>query len=559
MKRNLAKLSALTLAATAVFGFAGCTTTERTKEGYDNLKVYFQSGASYVSATPDPVWAAIEEKTKTVLSYSGAPSDYITALSALLNDLNDKDRPDIFWVKPDLTNGAYYKWAGEFDFIEDMDALIAANPGAFPHIEALFASQKYNALEWNGAHRMVPWLTTDNIYSIYYRTDWLKNVGEVDENGNAKIPVTLNDLERVLYKFRNNDPDGNGRKDTWGVSMHSQSFSWNQLYHAFGVCETWDYDENGNVVYMGTQPEMKEFLKWANKLYELDLIEPQFNTNTGVEDREKFKNGITGILFTDAEQHVKWIMNDFETKQGVGLVEMGAPLVGTGETGEYTGCELGAAGKQGSSTRGAWWGGFSITTSCKNKVAAMRYLDFLISPEGSMLNTYGVEGEHYSLAEDGTVTISAEQMKNRRTSKAFATSQNDDGIQESNGRYLIGSNMEGGVIEIKDGQVTVSCQANVIDYHNAKLVQQAADRNVPFFDKIPEGIIYPAIIADNLTAIEDIRESKFNLFVMGRYKDIGGANFDSAWEAYVESINKKNLSALKTAVKETAQSYGYTG
>ena len=563
MKKRAKNLFSVLAAGAVIAGSlmgGGCfKKPNRTQEGYDNLRVYMQAGAEYANATPDSVWKAIEDATKTVISYVGPSSDYYTTLSAVMNDVGDSNRPDIIFAVPKSTEGAYYKWAGEYEFLADMDALIAANPGEFPNIEALFETQKYRSLEWNDAHRMVPWLTTDNVFGIYYRTDWLKRVGETDEDGNAKIPETLDDFERVLYKFRNNDPDGNGVKDTWGISPSEESFCWNQLYHAFGVCEGWDYAEDGSVIYMGTQDEMKSFLKWVNKLYELDLIEPQYNSNKTTKDREKFKDGKVGILLTDVEQHVKWVMQEFESKQGANIVEMGAPLKGTGNVSSISGCVLGKAGAQGSSTRGAWWGGFAITTSCKNKKAAMRFLDYLISYEGSMLNTYGVEGKHYSIGENGEITMSAEQLATRRKEKRFATSQGEDAV-EANGRYLIGSNMEGGVIKIENGEVKVGCQANVIDYHFANLVQQAADRCVPFVDKIPETIIYPETVAEAITAIEEIRESKFNLFVMGKFKDIAGAgaDFDKAWNVYVTSINNKSLANVKKVVKETATYYGYT-
>jgi hypothetical protein len=164
---------------------------------------------------------------------------------------------------------------------------------------------------------------------------------------------------------------------------------------------------------------------------------------------------------------------------------------------------------------------------------------------------------HYSVAEDGTITMSEEQLASRKAEKRFATSEAESGIKY-NGRYTIGTNQEGGVITIADGKVSVYCQANVIDYHFADLVEQAANVCVPFVDKIPETIVYPASVSSYLTSVEEVRESKFNLFVMGKFRDIGGSDFEGAWNAYMTSIESKNLSTLKTVVKETATQYGYT-
>lgn len=562
IRKVIAMLLAVVTAVCCVMCLNGCSEQEETREGYDNLTIYMQAGAEYVSAEKDPVWEAFQEATKTIIKYMGPSSDYYTALNAMMNDVMDPNRPDIIFCLPDSTGGAYYKWANEYNFLVDIDELLAQNPGMFPNIEALFETEAYQSLEWDGTHYLIPWFTTDNIYSIYYRTDWLINVGEVDEEGNAKLPETLDDFERVLYKFRNDDPDQNGMKDTWGLSPNEESFCWSALYHAFGVCEGWDYDENGNVVYMGEQEQMKNFLQWVNKLYELDLIEPQFNSNSGTKDREKFKDGTTGILLTDAEQHVKWVMTEFESKQGVGIVQMGAPLKGTGNVSTITGCVLGVEGAQGSSTRGSWWGGFSILTSCENPLAALRYLDYLISEEGSTLNCYGVEGLHYTVEgqdEEGhaIISISDEQLKNRAAQKRFGTSEMD-GVMKFNGRYSIGSNLQGGVITIQDGKVDVYCQADVIDYHFADLVQQAADCCVPYYDDIPETLVYPESVADAIVSLEEYRERCFNLFILGKYSDIGGSDFESAWNAYISMLGNKKLDTVKKVVKETAEEFGYT-
>lgn len=45
-----------------------------------------------------------------------------------------------------------------------------------------------------------------------FREDWLKNVGITE------IPETIEEMEVALTKFRNEDPDGNGKKDTYGMT-----------------------------------------------------------------------------------------------------------------------------------------------------------------------------------------------------------------------------------------------------------------------------------------------------------------------------------------------------
>jgi len=46
------------------------------------------------------------------------------------------------------------------------------------------------------------------------RKSWLDKVGE-------KFPATWADVQRVAVKFRDNDPDGNGKPDTYGMALEA--------------------------------------------------------------------------------------------------------------------------------------------------------------------------------------------------------------------------------------------------------------------------------------------------------------------------------------------------
>ena len=60
--------------------------------------------------------------------------------------------------------------------------------------------------------------------AVAWRGDWLKNVG-ID-----KVPETLEEFEEAVYKFAKNDPDGNGREDTYGLSNTAMT----AVYGAYG-------------------------------------------------------------------------------------------------------------------------------------------------------------------------------------------------------------------------------------------------------------------------------------------------------------------------------------
>jgi putative aldouronate transport system substrate-binding protein len=101
-----------------------------------------------------------------------------------------------------------------------------------------------------------------------YRGDWLKNVG-ID-----KTPETLDEFEEAMYAFANNDPDGNGKKDTYGLSTTGI----NSVYGAYGYLPDRWSDRDGKLVFGAVQPEMKEALAKLAQWYKDGVIDPEFIT-----------------------------------------------------------------------------------------------------------------------------------------------------------------------------------------------------------------------------------------------------------------------------------------
>lgn len=109
--------------------------------------------------------------------------------------------------------------------------------------------------ESGGARRAIGW-----------RGDWLENVGI------AEVPDTLAEMEEAMYKFTNNDPDKNGKNDTFGLSYSMLD----AVYGAFGYLPEQWHKKDGQLVYGGIQPEMKDALAVLRKWYADKVIAPEF-------------------------------------------------------------------------------------------------------------------------------------------------------------------------------------------------------------------------------------------------------------------------------------------
>ena len=162
----------------------------------------------------------------------------------------------------------------------------------------------------DGKYYGIPVINPTNIYRIpvVYRQDWLDKLG-------LPVPETLADFERVIYAFANGDPDGNGIKDTYGLSSEGM----NVVFGAFGQIVFADqlyFGVKDNQLVIGAlQPEMMEALKYLRKWYRDGIIDPEFITgeNKGGYKHlsHAFINGRIGM--TSMGNYYHWIQKgDYE-------------------------------------------------------------------------------------------------------------------------------------------------------------------------------------------------------------------------------------------------------
>ncbi|MEK3834695.1 hypothetical protein [Paenibacillus sp. FSL R7-0128] len=108
--------------------------------------------------------------------------------------------------------------------------------------------------------------------AMWIRQDWLDKL-------NLKAPTTVEELEQVMDAFANQDPDGNGQKDSvalaFGMKDKVSGYvigdgSW--IYGLFGaIPERWYPGEDGKLQYGSVQPGVKTALsklkEWKDKGY----------------------------------------------------------------------------------------------------------------------------------------------------------------------------------------------------------------------------------------------------------------------------------------------------
>jgi len=178
--------------------------------------------------------------------------------------------PDLFRIRQphDLLK---YEMQGVLAEIP-VDVLKEYAPNIVQRIES-YDSRYLDYGNINGSLYGIPVINQTNIYRIpvLYREDWLDKLG-------LDVPETLDEFEEVMYAFANGDPDGNGVKDTYGLSKEGM----NVVFGAFGqtvFAEQLYFSVKDNQLVIGAlEPEMKEALAYLQKWYQDGIIDPEFIT-----------------------------------------------------------------------------------------------------------------------------------------------------------------------------------------------------------------------------------------------------------------------------------------
>lgn len=129
------------------------------------------------------------------------------------------------------------------------------------------------------------------------RKDWLENVGI------KTVPRTLDEYEEVFRRFSMDDPDGNGKNDTYGLTGMGghQARQFDSIFGAFGVMPgQWKASSDGKIALDTVSPKAKEALTLLNRWYESGYIHPECVTDTVESNVSKFLGGLVGVTFDSA-------------------------------------------------------------------------------------------------------------------------------------------------------------------------------------------------------------------------------------------------------------------
>lgn len=161
---------------------------------------------------------------------------------------------------------------------------------------------------YNGKLYSVPRARSVGRNGVGYRLDWLENLG-------MKEPKTIDEFYKMLVAFTYNDPDGNGKDDTFGMAVTSYQGPWDSMQIWFGVPNEWGEDESGNLIPAHMTNEYDEALNFFRKIYSEGLVNQDFASYDSSKWDEMLRGGQAGCA-VDVVDRFRRNQNYFE-KEGI--------------------------------------------------------------------------------------------------------------------------------------------------------------------------------------------------------------------------------------------------
>lgn len=215
------------------------------------------------------------------------------------------------------------------------------------------------------------------ISSLWYNGEWLENLGIKSTD----IPTNTDELFDLLMRFKNEDPNKNGKKDEIPLSDAKLVMARTWLMPAFGIKINGIEEVNGKVRFAPMTEGYKGYLEYMNKLYTNGLLNKEIFTISDEQQSSLVEADKIGLY------------GDFKTPSSSEKPTEYYPMFQQ-LTSEYAEKPL-APGHPRLST-----GLFAITNKCEYPEAAMRWVDYFYTDEGAIFLTQGLEGDLWKLEKN---------------------------------------------------------------------------------------------------------------------------------------------------------------
>lgn len=341
------------------------------------------------------------------LNVIGTGPDYATALNARISG---GDMPDMFFL-PEQKMDYLYQYA-------DSGVIMSLDN---------YMEELAPLMEWSGEENLRAnyykdkmWLVPQKPQTLVYdemlfRKDWIDAIG-------AEAPKTIDDMLELSKRLTFDDPDGNGKNDTFGFSGPGLG-GFDAIMNPYGVSIFNHFVIRDNEVQSTMLlPNMPAALEKCKEFVDAGVTDPDMVANTWDTLGDKMAQGKLGLVKGGWSGTFKQMQQD-EIKAinpNAEWLWFDQPDAGAGEP-AVSGIQDMA------NTKGRWCISAEVEKDPEKLQAVFKLLNWMVTEEGQRLTCYGVEGRHYNI-ENGVVVPTELMGKECNFTWVYALVYRDDSV-----------------------------------------------------------------------------------------------------------------------------------
>ncbi|MDP4152381.1 MAG: extracellular solute-binding protein [Bacillota bacterium] len=407
MRKNCRLLSLFIAAAISASALSGCGSADKktsepaavvpdylNTEGFPIVKQPIKISVMVANSANQPDFNTIENM-KEYEKMTGVETDWINIPNGSANEkisvaFASDALPDAFLKCGAVINNVNQLRFGSDGMIMDLNknGMLEKYAPNFMKYYNKYDDVKSAVTFPNGAVYSFPQGIESNAVKVagktFYNQKWLDKLG-------MKEPTTTDEFYTLLKAFKDNDMNGNGKKDEIPLSSSNISYIMYALQGAFGLSNRGMHDElvdmdedSGKPRLMATSNAYKELLQYLNKLYSEGLLDNEIFTMKSPQYVAKHSEGLIGVFnYTNLTTIPSDAAKNFT----------GATVALKGPHGDQLWTPVRS---QLHST-----GAFIITKENKYPEATIRWVDYFYSDAGNLFYNFGIEGKTYNKQPDG--------------------------------------------------------------------------------------------------------------------------------------------------------------
>lgn len=368
--------------------------------------------------------------------------------------------PDLFWVNQELLRN-YSQKGLVMDLTDVYQNELATVQG--------WLGDALNLGVVNGKTYGIPVPISFEYCLTFIREDWLNTLG-------LDMPTNLEELYNVAVAFTNDDPDGNGKSDTFALTGNNGLRALSPIFGAFGVALPTNsgalpsiYVKDGALVSTVTDPDIKEAIAEAKRFVDAGVIDPELFGNTGSQPvQDKAFQGKVGMA------RIEWSLfaKDVHTEQAK-AVNPDASWIPVGTIGGGNGKELDGDWQIGTTVHM-----FAIPTTLsqtpEKMEALFKVLNYLSTEEGNRLVAYGMEGTLHEINAAGEVELINSDLWKETDLQTYMYNYQFTGRGDESVYLMIRNPTIRNVIEFAAAQPRIECLNGFVDFPEGFVASDAA-------------------------------------------------------------------------------------